>query len=154
MIQCQRWHPRIISRLLAKLPKSLRIVSTLSWSHIISLENITQFIAYLPSNFSDNAICIALSSCLLSSSLAYDLVLVYGNCEFLDIKSTFDISIEPGKYLDKYGRYEKMFQTKVVWFREGYMMESLIWPWPSFVSYVKITFNFLNENLIFHCSFL
>jgi len=32
------------------------------------------------------------------------------------------ILIAPGKYLEKYGRYGKMFQTKVVWLEKEQMM--------------------------------
>jgi len=33
------------------------------------------------------------------------------------------------KFLKNYGRYGKMFQTKVVWFREEHKKVPLIWPW-------------------------
>jgi len=36
------------------------------------------------------------------------------------------ILIAPGKYLEKYGNYEKMFRTKVVWFRGGHKIVTLV----------------------------
>jgi len=36
------------------------------------------------------------------------------------------ILIAPGEYLEKYGNYEKMFRTKVVWFRGGHKIITLV----------------------------
>jgi len=36
------------------------------------------------------------------------------------------ILIAAGKYLEKYGNYEKMFRTKVVWFRGGHEIVTLV----------------------------
>jgi len=33
------------------------------------------------------------------------------------------------EYFEKYKFYQKMFQTKVVWFRGGHKMVSLVWHW-------------------------
>jgi len=42
------------------------------------------------------------------------------------IYTGYFILIAPGKYLEKYGNYEKMFQTKVVWLEGGHKMVSLV----------------------------
>jgi len=55
------------------------------------------------------------------------------------------ILIAPGKYLEKYGNYEKMFRTKVVWFLEGH---KIVTHWfdleQSFEGHVRVTSIFLN----------